>query len=132
MSRNVVSEISAKERAAYSGPVNFITHHEVYKPGSISTPIRLVSNSSFKNGKTNLNDICVKGPNNLADIFENILKFRSYQVALIFDITKAYNSIKTGIVEKNLKRFWFRQDPQDKWRMVLSVSSLGIVQQQQL
>ena len=117
MSRNVVSEIYAKERAAYSGPVNFITHHEVYKPGSISTPIRLVSNSSFKNGKTNLNDICVKGPNTLADIFENILKFRSYQVALVFDITKAYNSIKTGIVEKNLRRFWFCQDPQDKWRM---------------
>ena len=68
MSRNVVSEISAKERAAYSGPVNFITHHEVYKPGSISTPICLVSNSSFKNGKTNLNDLCVKGPNTLADI----------------------------------------------------------------
>ena len=116
MSRNVISEISAKERAAYSGPVNFITHHEVYKPGSISTPIRLVSNSSFKNGKTNLNDICVKGPNTLADIFENILKFRSYQVALIFDITKAYNSIRTGIIEKNLRRFWFRQDLQDEWR----------------
>ena len=38
-------------------------------------------------------------------------------MALIFDITKAYNSIKTGIVEKNLRRFWFRQDPQDEWRM---------------
>merc|ERR1712240_322857 len=98
MSRNVVSEISAKERAAYSGPVSFITHHEVYKPGSISTPICLVSNSSFKNGKTNLNDICVKVPNTLADIFENILRFRSYQVALVFNITKVYNSIKTGIV----------------------------------
>ena len=116
VSRKVVSEISAKDKAAYIGPVNYITHHEVYKPGSISTPICLVSNSSFKNGNTNLNDICVKGPNTLADIFENILKFRSYQVALIFDIMKGYNSIRTGIVEKNLRRFWFRQDPQEDWK----------------
>ena len=66
--------------------------------------------------KTNLNDICVKGPNTLADIFENILKFRSYKVALIFDNTKAYNSIRTGIIEKNLRILWFCQDPQDEWR----------------
>ena len=103
VSRKVVTEISATEKAAYIGPVNYITHHEVYKPGSVSTPVHLVSNSSFRNGNTNLNDLCVKGPNTLADIFENLLKFRSYQVALIFDITKAYNSIRTGLVEKNLR-----------------------------
>ena len=107
VSRKVVTEISPSEKAAYIGPVNYITHHEVYKPGSLSTPVCLVSNSSFKNGNTNLNDLCVKGPNTLADIFENLLKFCSYQVALIFDITKAYNSIRTGLVEKNLRRFWF-------------------------
>ena len=107
VSRNVVSEITDKDKATYVRPINYITHHDVFKPGSLSTPIRLVSNSSFKNGNTNLNDICVKGPNTLVDIFENLLKFRSYQVALIFNITKAYNSIRTGIVEKNLRRFWF-------------------------
>ena len=34
----------------------------------------------------------------------NLFKFRSYQVALVFDITKAYNSIKTGLVAKALKK----------------------------
>merc|ERR1712030_315117 len=98
LNRGVISEISQTELDAYTGPVNFITHHEVYKPGSPSTPVRLVSNSSFKNGSTNLNDISVKGPNTLADIYNNLFKFRSYEIALIFDITKAYNSIKTGLV----------------------------------
>ena len=107
LDRGVVSEISQGEIAAYTGPVNYITHHEVYKPGSLSTPVRLVSNSSFRNRSTNLNDITVKGPNTLADIYNNLFKFRSYQVALIFDITKAYNSIKTGLVEKHLRRLWF-------------------------
>ena len=52
LDRGVVSEISQGEIAAYTGPVTYITHHEIYKPGSMSTPVRLVSNSSFKNGST--------------------------------------------------------------------------------
>ena len=107
LNRGVVTEISEGEITANTGPVNYITHHEVYKPGSLSTPVRLVSNSLFRNGSTNLNDITVKGPNTLADIYNNLFKFRSYQVALVFDITKAYNSIKTGLIEKHLRRFWF-------------------------
>merc|ERR1712030_80592 len=118
LERGIVSEISQAEIDAYTGPVNFITHNEVYKPGSLSTPVRLVSNSSFKNGTTNLNDISVKGPNTLADIYNNLFKFRSYEIALIFDITKAYNSIKTGLVEKHLRRLWFRQDPKhEEWKV---------------
>ena len=42
LNRGVVSEISQSEVSAYSGPINYITHHEVYKPGSLSTPVRLV------------------------------------------------------------------------------------------
>ena len=70
--RDVVSEISQAEMSAYTGPINYITHHEVYKPGSLSTPVHLVSNSSFKNGSTNLNYITFKGPNTLADIYCNV------------------------------------------------------------
>ena len=83
----MVSELTQAEILAYTGPINYITHHEVYKPGSLSTPVRLVSNSSFMNGSTNLNEITAKGPNTLDDIYNNLFKFKSYQVALVFDIT---------------------------------------------
>ena len=89
LKHGVVSEITQQEISPYTGLVNYITHHEVYKPGSLSTPVRLVSNSSFRNGSTNLNDITVKVPNTLADMYDNLFKFRSYEVALVFDITKA-------------------------------------------
>ena len=105
LNRGVVSDITQQKISAYTGPVNYITHHKVYQPSSLSTPIRLVSNSSFRNGSANLNDITVKGPNTLADVYDNLFKFRSYQVAFVFDITKAYNSIKTRLVEKHLRRF---------------------------
>ena len=65
VNRNVVSEISQSEMDAY------ITNHEVYKPGSLSTPVCLVSNSLFKNGSTNHNDVTVMGPNTLVDIYDN-------------------------------------------------------------
>ena len=94
--RNVVSEISQSEVSAYTGPINYITHNEVFKPRTLLILVSLFCNSSFKNGSTNLNDLTVKGPNTLADIYYNIFKFRSYQVALVCNITKAYNSIKTG------------------------------------
>ena len=97
-----MEKISSQEDSQYSGPVNWITHYKVHKPGSLSSPVRLVSNSSFRNGKTNLNDLMVKDPNTLADLFSNPLKFRGYEVGLVYDITKAYNSMRTGLVEKQV------------------------------
>ena len=80
--------------------------------------MRLVSNSSFRNGKTNLNDLTIKGPNTLADLFGNLLKFRGYEVGLIYNITKAYNSMKTGLVEKHIRRLWMRMNPDvEDWKL---------------
>ena len=60
----------------------------------------------------------MKGLNTLAQIFDNLVKFRSYQIGLVYNITKAYNSIKTGIVEKHLCRFWMRTDPKAQdWKI---------------
>merc|ERR1712237_307113 len=79
----------------------------------LCTPVRLVSNSSFRNRATNLNDLMIKGPNTLADLYSNLLKFRSYEIALVFNITKAYNSITTGLVERHIRRPWFRESPEE-------------------
>ena len=69
--RNIVSEISPLELKVWNGPVNWNTHYEVLKD-STTKPIRLVSNSSFSNGSTALNDLLVKGPNTLNCLFKNL------------------------------------------------------------
>ena len=56
--RNVVSPITEEEITSYECPVNYITHHEVYKDSN-TTPICLVSNLSFRNGDTSLNECLV-------------------------------------------------------------------------
>ena len=46
--RGVISEISEKEQKDWTGPVFYISTHEVFKEDSISTPVRLVVNPSLK------------------------------------------------------------------------------------
>ena len=114
--RNVVSEITPVELQAWKGPVNWNTHHDVLKD-SATTPVRLVSNSSFANGSTTLNDLLVKGPNTLNCLFTNLVRFRRYEIALVGDISKAYNSIKTGEVERHVRRYWFRFTQNEPWKV---------------
>ena len=76
-----------------------------------------MSNSSFPNGSTALNDLLVKGPNTLNCLFTNLVRFRGYEVALVGDISKAYNSIKTGEVEHHVRRYWFRFSQNEPWKV---------------
>ena len=50
---------------AYQGPVNYVDHHPVHNPGSLSTPYRVVVNSSLDNNNQGIsvNDMWPKGPN---------------------------------------------------------------------
>ena len=66
----------------------------VEKPGA-TTPLRVVTNSSFKSRRTQkaMNDILVKGPSSLNNLYHILLKFRSYGVGMTGDV----NSFTTGL-----------------------------------
>ena len=96
--------LSKQEMSDYGGPVQYITHHCVMKD-SISTPLRVVTNSSFKNGKYSLNDLLPKGPNSLNDMLEVTVRFRAYETVFGYDLAKAYNTMITGLTERHLRRF---------------------------
>ena len=106
--RGVVTEISEKEDKEYAGPAFYVSHHEVFKPDSSSTPVRLVINSSLKYNGYSLNDILMKGPNALNDLFGIQLRFRIHRYALVGDIQKMYHSIFTTEVEKHVRRMFWR------------------------
>ena len=109
IARGVFREISEVEREEYKGPVNYISHHEVFKSQSSSTPTRIVSNSSLKNRDgLSLNEILMKGPNSLNNIFSIQLRFRTYPCALVGDISKMYNSVATTTTERHLRRLLWR------------------------
>ena len=76
IARGTFVELSDSEMIEYTGPINYITHHGVMKD-SVTTPLRVVTNSSKKNGKFSLNDLMPKGPNSLNDMMAVMLRFRT-------------------------------------------------------
>merc|ERR1712106_1264494 len=114
LNRGAIAPITGEELNSYSGPVNYVTHHSVLKDSS-TTPVRLVSNSSVSNNRTSLNECLVKGPDTLNPMLNNIIRFRGYEVGICFDITKAYNALKTSTFERNLRRVLWRKHPDNDW-----------------
>ena len=98
----------------YEGPHQYITHHAVFKP-SVTTPLRVVTNSSFNNHGNSLNSCLPKGPNSLNDMMAITLRFRCYEKVFMFDLSKAYNTMRTGVVEKHLRRFVWRFSEEEDW-----------------
>ena len=123
--RNVFREIPEDEMKNYDGPIFYITHHEVYKEESSSTPVRIVLNTSLKNKDgMSLNDVMMKGPNSLNNIFGIQLRFRSYPCALVGDISKMYNSIDATIKERHLRRLLWRNMNTDEEPKVYGVDKV--------
>ena len=74
--------------------------------------------SSLKNINAGLspNECMQEGPSALSSLLEVLIGFRMYEVALVYDMTKAYQSISTGEVERNVRRIvWRWCDQSSPW-----------------
>ena len=100
--------LTEKEAREYSGHVHFISHHEVLRPESKSTPVRIVFNSSAAFQGHKLNEYWMKGPDLLNDLFSVVLRFRENQVAFIGDISKMYHRIRIPEMDQHVHRFLWR------------------------
>ena len=115
-----IAEVSQLEMDNWCGPKHYVSVQHVLKPDSVTTRLRLVINSSLVDPviKLSLNDMMAKGPNILADMWKLLLRFRSYSVGLVADVSKAYHSLKTGLLEKHLRRIvWRFADSKKDWKV---------------
>nr|XP_027237393.1 uncharacterized protein LOC113828586 [Penaeus vannamei] len=85
ISRGVARKLSQGKLETYKGPVFYLPHHEVMKPESESTPLRIVFNSSASYMGISLNDCLAKGPDILTNMMGMLLRFRQYPVAVVGD-----------------------------------------------
>ena len=112
--RGVIRKMKEEELKTWTGPVRYVDHREVIKEGS-TTPVRIVINSSFRDGNDfSLNDILMKGPNVLTSLLQVLVKWRLFPVAFIGDISKMYHCVKTGELEANLRRLLWRECEQHR------------------
>ena len=105
--------LSRGEIDSWEGGVHYIVHFPVTKTSSVSTKVRIVSDSKLKNNLSHLsfNDLIKPVPNALSDMLGVVMRFREKPTVLLYDLSKAYQSIKTGLAERHLRRFFIAQTP---------------------
>ena len=106
--RGVAVKLSKEQLDSYEGPVYYLSHHEVIRNDSLSTPCRLVFNSSQKINGQCINDFWAKGPDLLNNPLGIVLRFREQPYALAGDIRKMFQRVKLkpGVIQNVHRCFW--------------------------
>ena len=95
--------------------VHYLPHHAVVRQDRETTKIRVVYDGSArdKNESHSLNDCLLTGPNYVPMLFDILLRFRTYPVALTGDIERAFLMICIAEEDRDALRFLWLQDPFD-------------------
>ena len=116
--RGVLWELNEEELENWNWPINYISYHGVQKPGSTTTKLRVVSNSSLDNNNSGLflNDCLPKWPNTLVPLIQSTIAWRTYQHCVEWYLSKAYNVVHTTEQELHLRRqVWRWGDEDSNW-----------------
>lgn len=92
-SRGAAAKLTKEEIDSWKGPKWYISHLVAPNAHSISTPVRIVWNSSQEFRGMSLNSLLHKGPDVLNPIRGVLLRFRSGLHAALGDVKKMYNSV---------------------------------------
>ena len=106
--RGAAKKLTKKTIADWKGPVWYVSHLVAPNPHSVTTPVRLVWNSSQKFKGLSMNDLLLKGPDVLNPVRAVLLRFRKGVYAALGDIKKMYNSVWLEDLEMHLHRFLWR------------------------
>ena len=106
--RGVARKLTREEMETYQGSIHYVAHHEVLRPDSKSTPVRIIFNSGAKYMGHMLNEYWAKGPDLLNSLLGIPIRLRENEVAFMGDIKKMYHSVKTPPVEQHTHRFLWR------------------------
>ena len=90
--------------------VSYIPHHPMIRKDAETTKLRIVYDASAKDRKYNhsLNDCLHVGPSLLPLMFDILLRFRLFPVAILGDIQKAFLQIQVDQLDRDCLRFlWF-------------------------
>ena len=114
LDRKVARKLSEQELNDFKGPKFYLSHHDVLKPNSHSTAMRIVFNSSARVNGISLNECLAKGPSLLNNIMGILLRFRQEQFAFIGDISKMFHSIDIPLKDQMMHLFLWRNLQTDR------------------
>ena len=119
LTHGALVELTDSELKMWDGPTHYVSLQHVINESSSTTPLRIVTNSSLSDRKgLSLNSILMKGHDTLSDQWDVLSRWRTYEIALCSDVTKAYYSLRTGEVEKHVRRVCWRYGNLDnQWKV---------------
>lgn len=89
----------------------YLSHHAVIRESSSTTKLRVVFNASLKtNSGYSLNDVLKIGPKVQKDVFDMVLRLRTYPILIVADIEKMYRMIWIDKSHRKLQRILWRDD----------------------
>ena len=86
----------------------YLPHFPVIKFDRETTKTRIVSDASAKCNGVSLNDVIYQGPKLQTDLFNVLLRFRRYPVAIACDISEMYLRVRLHPKDKSCHRFLWR------------------------
>ena len=93
------------------GAVHYLPHREVIRADKETTKLRVVYDASCNTTGTSLNDCLLAGPPLTPMIFDILVRFRAFKVAVVADIEKAFLNISVTPEHRDFLRFLWVDDP---------------------
>jgi hypothetical protein len=90
--------------------VHYLPHHAMIRQDKRTTKVRVVYDTSARSSGPSLNDCLHSGPKFNQRILEILLRFRSYPIALVADIEKAFLMISIAPKDRDVLRFLWLKD----------------------
>lgn len=109
-----IVEVVPDAGIAPEGRVHYLPHHAVIRHDKSTTKLRVVYNASARSGGPSLNDCLYTGPKFNQRIFDILIRFCAYRIALIADIEKAFLMISVKPGDRDALRFLWYNDLQSK------------------
>ena len=92
------------------------------RPDKETTKTRIVFDASAKCNGVSLNDVIHQGPKLQQDLFDVLLRFRRYQVAVVCDIAEMYLRIGIGTEENPITDSYGGETPKIDHQMYTSLT----------
>ena len=89
---------------------HYLPHHGIVREDKDTTKLRIVFDASSKTCNVSLNDCLLKGPNITPLIFDIILRFRLFPIAITADIEQAFLQIGIKETDRDYLRFLWVDD----------------------
>ena len=110
LSKEVIEEVKPGDEGV-AGKVPYLSHHAVIRRDKETTKIRVVYDASSRGAGPSLNNCLHTGPKFNQKILEILLHLRTYPVAVMADIEKAFLMIYIDPKDRDVLRFLWVKDP---------------------